>query len=190
MRIKTVVTSLMVVAGAVALSAAPARADIVAAYVQGHGGVGNNESVNRTSSSSSSGLSPAIGFQLGARLLIFEGYFDRTSFGSGAAVSRGVLGLRGGFGGNDLRLVLHAGGGVITEEGGALTGMALGATERTGVVGRAGLALERRLMPTLWGGAALDGEVFSLAAATSATGPRTQGQDVFLSIYLKFELGI
>lgn len=191
MRTKTILTSLMVVVGAVALSAAPARADIVAAYVEGHGGVGNNENANRASTSaSSSGLSPAVGFQLGARLLIFEGYFDHTSFGSGAAVSRGVLGLRGGFGGPGLRLVLHAGGGVITEEGGALTGMALGATERTGVVGRAGVALEKRMMPTLWGGAALDGEVFSLAAATSATGPRTQGEDAFLSLYLKFELGI
>ncbi|HET6151033.1 MAG TPA: hypothetical protein VFH68_26090 [Polyangia bacterium] len=190
MQTKTIAPSLLVVLGAAAFFAAPARADVVAAYVEGHGGVGNNEGGTRSSSSSSSGLSPAIGFQLGARLLIFEGYYDRTAFGSGASVSRGILGLRGGFGGKDLRLVLHAGAGVITEEGGALTGMTVGAAERNGVVGRAGVALERRLMPVLWGGAALDGEIFSLSAATSSTGPRTEGQDAFLSLYLKFELGI
>jgi hypothetical protein len=192
MQTRTIATSLLVAVGAVALSAAPARADVVAAYVEGHGGVGNNEGGTRasTSGSSSSGLSPAVGFQLGARLLIFEGYYDRTAFGSGASVSRGILGLRVGLGSQDLRLVLHAGGGVVTEEGGALTGMTVGAAERNGVVGRAGVALEKRLMPTLWGGAALDGEVFSLSAATSSTGPRTEGQDAFLSLYLKFELGI
>jgi hypothetical protein len=191
MQTKTIVTSVMVAVAAVALWAAPARADLVAAYVEGHGGLGNNEAGSRAStSSSSSGLSPALGFQLGARLLIFEGYYDRTAFGSGASVSRGVLGLRVGLGGQGLRLVLHGGGGVITEEGGALTGMSVGATSRNGVVGRAGVALEKRVMPTLWGGAALDGEVFSLAAATSSTGPRTQGQDAFFSLYLKFELGI
>jgi hypothetical protein len=191
MRIKTIVTSLMVAVGALAFSAAPARADLVAAYIQGHGGLGNNESPSRASSSgSSSGLSPALGFQLGARLLIFEGYYDRTAFGSGASVSRGIFGLRFGLGGQGLRLVLHAGGGVITEEGGALTGTTLGTGTRNGVVGRAGVALEKRLMPALWGGAAVDGEVFSLAAATSGTGPRTEGQDAFFSLYLKFELGV
>jgi hypothetical protein len=198
MRIKASLTPwALIVAGAVALWAAPARADIVAAYVEGHGGLGNNgnDATTRASSSSSS-VSPALGFQLGARLLIFEGYFDRTAFGSGASVSRGILGLRAGFGGANTRLVLRAGGGVITEEGGALTGMSLGVPQREGVVGRAGVALETRLTPgpaKLLGGAALDGEVFTLAAASPAPSGfagRTQGSDAFLSLYLKFELGI
>jgi hypothetical protein len=197
MRIKAILTPLaLTLAGAVALWSAPARADIVAAYVEGHGGLGNNDTTGReTASGSGSGLAPALGFQLGARLLIFEGYFDRTSFGSGASVSRGILGLRAGLGSQDLRLVLRAGGGVITEEGGALTGMSLGAPERQGVVARAGVAVEKSLAPgKLWGGAGLDGEVFSLASATaipsSGYAGRTQGSDAFLSIYLKFELGI
>ena len=190
----------LAVAGAVGLWSAPARADIAAAYVEGHGGLGNNGSDASTralTANSSSGVAPALGFQLGARLLIFEGYFDRTAFGSGASVSRGVLGLRAGFGGDTTRLVLRAGGGVITEEGGALTGMSLGVPERQGVVARAGVALEQRLSPgpaKLLGGAALDGEVFSLASASPAPpsgfNGRTQGSDAFLSLYLKFELGI
>jgi hypothetical protein len=201
MRIKALLTPLaaLSVAGAVASWSAPARADIAAAYLEGHGGLGNNgsdaSSRASTAANSTSGVAPALGFQLGARVLIFEGYFDRTGFGSGASVSRGILGLRAGFGG-DTRLVLRAGGGVITEEGGALTGMSLGVPQREGVVGRAGVAVETRLSPgpaKLLGGAALDGEVFSLASASPApngfTG-RTQGSDAFLSLYLKFELGI
>jgi hypothetical protein len=200
MRMKAILTPLaLAVAGAVvALWSAPARADIVAAYVEGHGGLGNNDTTGReTASGSGSGssLAPALGFQLGVRLLIFEGYFDRTSFGSGASVSRGILGLRAGLGSQNLRLVLRAGGGVITEEGGALTGMSLGVPERQGVVARAGVAVEKSLAPgKLWGGAGLDGEVFSLASATavpsSGYAGRTQGSDAFLSVYLKFELGI
>ena len=198
MRIKAILTPLaLTVAGAIALSSAPARADIIAAYVEGHGGLGNNDIGRETASGSSSGsgLVPALGFQLGARVLIFEGYFDRTAFGSGASVSRGILGLRAGLGSQNLRLVLRAGGGVISEEGGALTGMNLGVPERQGVVGRAGVAVETALAPgKLWGGAGLDGEVFSLAAASPAPSSgvvgRTQGSDAFLSLYLKFELGI
>jgi hypothetical protein len=111
-------------------------------------------------------------------------------------VSRGILGLRGGFGTDDLRLVLRGGGGVIDEQGGALSGgrTTLGVAERSGLVARAGVALEKRLAPgKLLGGLALDGEVFSLAGtspATSGLADRTQGSDIFLSLDLKFELGI
>jgi hypothetical protein len=196
----TLLTSLVVTAG-LAVSATPARADIIAAYVEGHGGLGNNDAANRSSTSSGAGgggLAPALGFQLGARLLIFEGYFDRTAFGAGVSVSRGILGLRAGLGSNDVRLILRGGGGVITEEGGALTGTTLGTASRDGLVARAGIAVEKRLAPgKLLGGLGLDGEVFSLVSPTpltATTSPglsgRTQGSDVFLSLYLKFELGI
>jgi hypothetical protein len=190
MHARIIVTSLMLGVGVVTLFAKPARADLIAAYAQGHGGLGNNEGGSRASDGSSSGLAPALGFQLGARVLIFEGYYDRTSFGSGAAVSRGILGLRFGVGSGHLRLVLHGGGGVVTEQGGALTGLRLGMVERNGIVARAGVALEQRLAPLIWGGAAVDGEAFSLAAATSSSGPRASGQDLFFSLYLKFELGV
>src|ERR1043165_4233706 len=141
MRSKTISSALaplaLMVAGAVVtLWSVPARADIVAAYVEGHGGIGNNDTSGRASTSSSSGSpAAALGFQLGARLLIFEGYYDRTAFGSGASVSRGILGLRAGLGSKDVRLVLRTGGGVITEEGGALTGMSLTVPQRSGLVG-------------------------------------------------------
>jgi len=190
MRARSIVTSLMLGVGAVTWFAAPARADVVAAYVQGQGGIGSNEGGNRASDSSSSGLSPALGFRLGARVLIFEGYYDRTAFGSGASVSRGILGLRFGLGSGHTRLVLHGGGGVVTEQGGALTGLRLGAIDRNGLVARAGVAVEQRFAPLVWGGAALDGEVFSLSAVSASSSPRATGQDVFFSLYLKFELGV
>ena len=194
-------TAMLAVIGVLALWARPARADIVAAYLEGHGGVssaGPDASARAsTSASSNSGVSPGLGFQVGARLLFLEGYFDRTAFGSGAAVSRGILGIRAGVGAGGLRLVLRGGGGIIEEEGGALTGLHLGVPDRRGVVGRAGVALEKRLTPnTLLAGLAVDGEAFSLqnpGGSTTSPAPivdRTQGADVFVSLSLKFELGI
>src|SRR5262245_38053700 len=103
------------VAALLLLAAAPARADVAAVCAEGHGG-----------SSSAFGVSEGgLGYRLGARLLIFEGYFDHTGFGDGVSVSRGILGLRAGIGPDSLRLVLRAGGGVLEEQGGALTGMQL-----------------------------------------------------------------
>ncbi len=72
---------------------AVAHADVAAVYAEGHGGL---ESGGATPPN---GASPGgVGFRVGARLLIFEGYYDYTDFGGSAAVSRGILGLRGGFG--------------------------------------------------------------------------------------------
>src|SRR4051812_27405969 len=92
------------------LGAARARADVAAAWVEGHGGMEN-------SGADENGSIGGLGYQLGARLLIFEGYLDHTGFGEGAAVTRGIFGLRGGFGSRDLRLVLRGGLGVIDEQG-------------------------------------------------------------------------
>ena len=175
-----------------------ARADIVAAYLEGHGGVSSVDNP-ATAASSGSQIAPGLGFQVGARLLFLEGYFDRTAFGQGASVSRGILGLRAGLGAGDLRLVLRGGGGIITDEGGALTGIQPGLAGRRGVVARGGVALEKRLAPgKLLAGLSLDGEAFSLqdsGAATTRFGAstivnRTQGTDIFLSLEVKFELGI
>jgi hypothetical protein len=169
-----------------------AHADIVAAYVQGHGGLSSTDAENR-SSMPSNGLAPGLGFQVGARLLIFEGYFDRTAFGQGAAVSRAILGLRAGIGAGGVRLILRGGGGVLAEEGGALTGTQLGLGDRRGVVARAGIEVEKRLVPRKFlAGLGIDGEVFSLQnPGTSPFGSsRTQGTDVFASLHIKFELGL
>jgi hypothetical protein len=169
-----------------------AHADILAAYVQGHGGVSSTDAENR-SSMASNGLAPGLGFQVGARLFIFEGYFDRTAFGQGAAVSRGILGLRAGLGAAGLRFILRAGGGVLQEEGGALTGVQLGLGDRRGVVARAGIEVEKRLVPKKFlAGLGIDGEAFSLhnPGASPFGSSRTQGTDVFASLHIKFELGL
>jgi hypothetical protein len=166
------------------LTAARARAEVAAAYVQGYGGMASGDGAASTMSAAP----PGLGFQLGARLLIFEGYFDHTSFGD-ASVSRGIVGLRGGFGGNGLRLVLRGGLGAINEHGGALTGRLPGAPDRQGAVARAGLALETHVAPLLLAGLAVDAERF-IFPADFPGGRAISGSDVFASLRLTFELGI
>jgi hypothetical protein len=174
--------------------ARPARADVIAGFVQGQGGLSSTDTTTSTRTSSlsaSSGLVPGLGFQVGARLLFVEGYYDRTAFGSGASVQRGILGVRGKIGLGDLRLVLRAGAGVLTEHGGAISGSAQGG-DRRGAVGRAGVAIEKRLTRgELIAGIGLDGEVFSLdTPSTPNAADTTFGGDLFLSLHLRFELGI
>jgi len=129
-----------------------------------------------------------LGFQLGARLLLLESYLDHTRFGEGASVTRGVLGLRGGFGSQSLRLVLRGGLGVLEEKGGALSGRSPLVPERQGGVARVGVALETRVAPMLLAGFGIDGERFVLR---DPGGPGyITGNDVFASLKLMFEVGI
>lgn len=159
-----------------------ARAEIVAAWAEGHGGMASN---------SADGDSPAggLGFQLGARVLILESYLDHTRFGEGASVTRGVIGLRGGFGSRDRRLVLRGGLGAVEEQGGALSGRSPTVPERHGGVARAGIALEARVAPLLLLGLAVDGERFVLRDPGLGTG-NVVGSDIFASLKMTFELGI
>jgi hypothetical protein len=136
---------------------------------------------------------PALGLRLGARVLVFEGYLDHTGFGDGGAVTRGIVGLRGGFGSADTRLVLRAGAGVLDEEGGAVTGRVVGTPDRRGPVGRIGAAVETKLSSDFLLGLGLDGETFALPSdgVASPTGNRTViGSDVFANLHLTFELGV
>ena len=171
------------------LAAGLARADVVAAFVEGQGAEGSS------SGPAGAGMT-GLGYRLGARVLVFEGYYDHVGFGDGASVSRGILGLRGGFGTQNVRLVLRAGAGILEEQGGAMTGRALGAPERRGPVGRIGAALEGHLSPMFLIGFGIDGERFVLPAAGGGlssssvyTGAVT-GTDVFANLHLTFELGV
>jgi hypothetical protein len=189
-----VITLALTVAGLLLALSRPARADVVAGFVQGQGGLSSSDattSSNRALSlSSSSALAPGLGFQVGARLLFVEGYYDRTSFGSGASIQRGIVGVRAKMGMGDLRLVLRAGAGLLTEHGGAISGSAQGG-DRRGAVGRVGVAIEKRLTRELTAGLGLDGEVFSLETpSTPKVADTTFGGDLFLSLRLRFELGI
>jgi hypothetical protein len=190
----SVIALAMTVAGFFSALARPARADVIAGFVQGQGGLSSTDTTTSTRTSSlsaSSGLVPGLGFQVGARLLFVEGYYDRTAFGSGASVQRGIVGVRGKIGLGDFHLVLRAGAGILTEHGGAISGSAQGG-DRRGAVGRAGVALEKRLTRgELIAGIGLDGEVFSLETpSTPNVADTTFGGDLFLSLHLRFELGI
>ena len=93
----------------VMLAAGAARADLVAIYLQGEGGLSSASAETGDRGSSPTSGSPALGLQLGVRALVFEGYLDYDRFADSVAVSRGIVGLRGGFGTSGLRLVLRAG---------------------------------------------------------------------------------
>jgi hypothetical protein len=172
--------------------ASAARADVAALFADGHGALASNSGGTEPTSGNGNQSAAGLGYGLGARLLIFEGYYDHTGFGGGAGVSRGILGLRGGFGSKDARLVLRAGGGVIEEQGGALTGRIAGMPERTGSVGRIGAAFEGRVSPLFLVGIGVDGERFSLPAATGPFGSASPivGTDIFANLHLLFELGV
>jgi hypothetical protein len=177
--------------GLVALAgvAGTSRADIVAAFADGHGGVATEGGAANPDGTSSSAT--GLGYRLGARLLIFEGYYDYTGFGGGSSVTRGILGVRGGFGSQKLRLVLRAGGGMIEEEGGALTGRTAAAPDRRGAVGRIGAAVEGRVAPLLLVGVGIDGERFVLPATGGPYGiGAVTGSNVFAKLHVLFELGV
>lgn len=162
-------------AGALSLAASDADAKVAALYASGQGGV-------QSGVETGSGL----GFTLGGRVLIFDGYFDYMGFGQGVSVSRGILGLRGGFGADRARLVLRAGGGTIHEERGALTGP-YGAPSRTGGVVRAGVAVEGAINPFLYLGFGVDGESYRFPQSSIAP---SSGSDVLATLRMTFELGI
>jgi hypothetical protein len=178
-----------------AVFARPARADLLAAYIQGYGGVSNADSSVSSAASSSSGRQGALGVQAGARILFLELYGDYTTLGDGMAIERAILGLRVGLDvTSKTRIELRLGGGAIGEEGGALTGPANAPPHRVGVVGRAGINLEHQLvdMGRLMGGVGINAETFAMAPADNPTLPQgwISGGDVLASLHLKFELGI
>jgi hypothetical protein len=174
---------ILVGASALIVSNTPnvARAEVVAAWAEGHGGMASNSADANVADS-------GLGFQLGARLLIVESYLDHTRFGEGASVTRGVLGLRAGFG-NRNRLVLRGGLGLVDEKGGALSGRSPAVPERHGGVARIGVALERRVAPLLLLGIGIDGERFVLRDPGLGTGT-VVGSDIFAKLKLTFEVGI
>jgi hypothetical protein len=169
---------LLAIGAVTALTFFAPRADakVVAVYATGQGGVQNAGNTD-----------PGIGFELGARLLILDGYVDYMSFGAGESVSRAILGLRGGFGTRAFRLVLRGGLGGIREQSGALT-HPVGGPDRTGAVARAGVDLEGRINPFFWLGFGVDGERYVFP--NNNAGFVTTGSDVFASLKLIFELGL
>ena len=188
------ITAAMIGLVALVGTAGAARADIAAVFADGHGGIesGGGAGDANCSNANQSAANAGLGYRLGARLLIFEGYYEHTGFGDGAGVTRGIFGVRGGFGSNDVRLVLRAGAGLIDEQGGALTERLVGMPDRRGAVGRVGAALEGRVAPLLLVGVGVDAETFALPAMSGSFGsmPSTTGSDIFANLHLMFELGV
>jgi hypothetical protein len=167
-------------AAAVALGARHAEAKTVALYGSGQGGVQTRGDTGFQA-----------GFEVGAHVLLFDAYVGYMGFGTDRSVSRAIVGLRGGLGGEHLRLVLRAGVGAIHESSGALT-TALGPATltRTGGVARAGGSLEVRLFSGgLWLGAGVDGETFGFLGNNSL-GFSNHGSNLLAVGKLTFELGL
>ena len=174
--------------------ARPARADFAAGFLQGHGGLSSTDTANRasTSLSAGAGLTPGLGFQVGARLLFLEGYYDRTAFSSAASVSRGILGVRARLGAGDLRLVLR---GRRRPDRRARRRDHRGLARRS-AIGKASW----RAPASRWrsgsrtanssAASALDGRSSACRNRSAAISERVQGGDVFLSLHLRFELGL
>jgi hypothetical protein len=166
-------------AASIALGAPRAEAKIAAIYGSGQAGLQTRGDTGAQ-----------YGFELGAHVLIFDGYVDYMGFGSGRSVSRAIVGLRGGLGTGAFRLVLRAGVGAIREASGALT-TSLGATTtltRTGGDARAGAAVEGRLYHGLWLGVGADGEVYGFLG--NSLGFASHGTNVLGVVKLTVELGI
>ena len=187
---KKVAAGVVVGAAVMALGAAPARAEIASVYLGGYGGLTSHPSGDPNAGANA--LTPGLGLELGARLLIFDAYVDHSAFLEGRGVTRVIAGLHVGFGVAGLRFRLRAGVGPVFEQGGALAGTVADTRDRHGLVARAGVAVEKRLSPKVLAiGLGVDGEYFTLDAASGEPSTvHSQGSDVLASLRLRFELGI
>jgi len=175
-----------------------ARADIVAVHLGGYGGLSSHPSgalvTSGTGASDGSSVTPGLGFEAGLRLLLFEAYVDRLAFGDGRGTTRGIVGVRAGFGIAGLRVWARAGLGAVFDQGGTLSGVDAGVAvpDRHGLVARAGLGIERPLNPNVFSiGFGIDGEYFTLdSPAAAMTALHSQGSDILAALRFKFEVGI
>jgi hypothetical protein len=179
--------------GALALAvvgASTAHADSFSVYVQGHGGYAG-ANTKEVLPGGQPDLGPTLGLELGGKFLAFSGYFGLDDYLSRGTVTRFILNFGGDAGLAGWRVSGRIGAGLIFENNGALGGMAV-PSDRTGVVGRAGLAFDRSLSAGLFLGVGLDAEYFALKPNDDSavdTSVHT-GADVLGSLHLRFELGI
>jgi hypothetical protein len=162
-------------------SARDASAESVMLYGQGQGGVSSNDG----------GPGPTLGIEVGAKILFISGYFSFDDYVDHGTVTRVLVGVGSDIGLGGFRLSGRAGAGLLFENNGAF-GMTPPAFDRTGLVARAGAALDYNLMPALWIGAGADVEYFGIKATDDAAPNKDvhTGGDVLFSLHLRFELGI
>jgi len=155
-----------------------AGADSMSFYLQGHGG--EDSSVGGT-----------VGGEAGLTLLAFNLYLNFDDYLSHGTVLRAIAGFGSDTNLGGWRLSGRLGAGVMLEKGGVFGDMALDA-DRQGVVGRAGLSLDRRISGGLLFGIAAEGEYFALKTTDNSlvdTSVHT-GADILGSLHLRFEIGI
>jgi hypothetical protein len=160
------------------LVAPSAGADSMSLYLQGHGG--EDSSVGDT-----------VGGELGVNLLAFNLYVGFDDYLSRGSVLRAIAGFGSDTSFGGWRLSGRLGAGVMFENGDVFSDTAPG-NDRNGLVGRAGLALDRQLSGGLLFGLAIDAEYFALKATDNSlvdTSVHT-GADILGSLHLRFELGI
>ena len=155
-----------------------AGADSMSLYLQGHGG--EDSSVGET-----------VGGEAGLTLLAFNIYVGYDNYLSHGSVLRAVAGFGSDTSFGGWRLSGRLGAGVMFEKGGVFGDMNLSA-DRSGLVGRAGLSLDRRISGGLLFGIGVEGEYFALKTTDDSlvdTSVHT-GADILGSLRLRFEIGI
>jgi hypothetical protein len=170
--------------------AGEARAEIVGITFQGHAGYAGGESGQFMPGGEEPSLGPALGFQIGAHLMALDGYVDHTGFGRGGTITRAVIGMRGKIGWTKVRVVGHAGGGLIWESDGALASHDPMIESRSGLVARAGAALDYKVAKQIWLGLGLDGEYYAIAADPLIVDNLQTGSDLLGNLHLAFEFSL
>lgn len=170
--------SLIALAAVAFLDVGNAGADSMSLYLQGHGG--EDSSVGET-----------VGGEVGLKLLAFSLYVGYDDYLSHGSVLRAIAGFGSDTSFGGWRLSGRLGAGVMFENGGVFGDMAL-AGNRSGVVGRAGLSLDRQISGGLLFGIGVEGEYFALKTTDDSlvdTSVHT-GADILGSLHLRFEMGI
>lgn len=156
-----------------------AKADAFELYLQGHGGYSGDGSSPGTS----------VGGEVGARLAAFVGSVGVEDYLDRGTVTRVIIGFGGDVDLGGWRLMGRVGAGLMVETGGVFAGDNQATSGRTGVVGRAGLALDRPIAAGLYVGLAIDAETFALKPQDGVdTGVHTGG-DIMGSLHLGFAMG-
>jgi hypothetical protein len=167
-----------------------ANADAMSLYLQGHGGYAG-ANLKRIEPGEDSSLGALLGAEVGGKILAFTGYVGFDDYLSRGTVTRAILGFGTDLGFQGWKLSGRIGAGLMIEKDGVFGGMTQ-VSDRTGIVGRAGVAFDRTISSGLYIGVGVDGEYFALKPTDDGavdTSVHT-GADVLGSLHIGFELGL
>jgi hypothetical protein len=180
-------TRLLTIVAALTVLHTAAEAQTAGLYLRGHGGYSGGSVGELQPGGDDPALGPVLGAEVGANIMLFNGYLNHDRYLDHGSVTRAVLGLSSGIGFSGWRLTGRVGAGLLLERGDVFGG----AADHTGVVARIGAAFDRRISSGLWMGVAIDAEYFALRpSAEEVESSVHSGADIFASLRLSFELGI